>query len=86
MNQEYTMTTAEREMFEKSFRRPANYFRLSHPEQWGIDAALGILDWSGKGMSEDDLERFQAHYAGKAESPDENSGEPVYQEDPEKVK
>ena len=35
----------EREMFEKSFERPAVFFKLSEERQWDIDAALGILDW-----------------------------------------
>jgi hypothetical protein len=52
----------EREMLEKSFQRPSNFFRLSEREQWRIDTRLGILDWSGQGLSEEDLERFSAHY------------------------
>jgi hypothetical protein len=34
---------SEREMFEKSFKRPSNYF--SFQDQWDIDKYLGILDW-----------------------------------------
>lgn len=52
----------EREMFEKSFERPRNYFKLSHREQWEIDDRLGILDWEGKGLTPKDIERFEAHY------------------------
>lgn len=52
----------ERMMFEKSFLRPSNYFRLSDEEQWRIDERLGILDWEGEGLSEEDLARFRRHY------------------------
>jgi hypothetical protein len=52
----------EREMFERSFRRPKNFFSLSFEEQWWIDCYLGILDWEGEGLSEADRERFAAHY------------------------
>ena len=52
----------EREMFEKSFERPRNYFKLSSDEQWAIDKKLGILDWKGDGLSKEDVDRFYAHY------------------------
>lgn len=52
----------EREMFEKSFQRPANYFKLSSERQWEIDKSLGILDWMGKDLSEEDVKRFKKHY------------------------
>jgi hypothetical protein len=52
----------EREMFEKSFQRPKNYFKLSARRQWEIDESLGILDWNGDGLSKEDIKRFQAHY------------------------
>lgn len=52
----------EREMFEASFDRPHNYFKLSEEAQWSIDAKLGILDWRGDGLSEEDRERFKVHY------------------------
>jgi len=52
----------EREMFEKSFERPKNYFELSEERQWQIDKSLGILDWSGEGLSKEDIERFKNHY------------------------
>jgi hypothetical protein len=52
----------EREMFEKSFQRPADYFKLSERRQWEIDSALGILDWEGTGLSQTDLKRFAEHY------------------------
>jgi len=52
----------EREMFEKSFQRPSNYFKLSEERQWEIDKNLGILDWIGNGLSKEDEKRFQEHY------------------------
>ncbi len=52
----------EREMFEKSFQRPNNYFELSSERQWEIDSNLGILDWIGLGLSKEDKERFNKHY------------------------
>jgi hypothetical protein len=52
----------EQEMFELSFHRPKNFFKLSAEEQWAIDKSLGILDWEGKSLSEEDMKRFQAHY------------------------
>lgn len=52
----------EREMFEKSFQRPSNFFELSSQQQWNIDKKLGILDWEGKGLSKDDIKRFKKHY------------------------
>lgn len=53
---------AERKMFELSFQRPKNYFHLTTEHQWQIDYNLGILDWQGQGLSEEDMERFRAHY------------------------
>lgn len=52
----------EREMFEKSFQRPSNYFELSLQRQWQIDDELGILDWKGEDLSEEDMIRFYKHY------------------------
>lgn len=52
----------EREMFEKSFQRPSNYFKLSAESQWAIDKELGILDWNGDDLSEEDERRFKEHY------------------------
>lgn len=52
----------EHEMFEKSFERPSNYFKLPPSEQWAIDRRLGILDWEGGNLSKDEKERFHAHY------------------------
>lgn len=49
-------------MFELSFGRPPNFFQLSEDLQWSIDAALGILDWEGENLSEEDKARFDAHY------------------------
>lgn len=52
----------EAEMFEKSFQRPKNYFRLSSQEQWAIDAKLGILDWEGADLTPEQEQRFKDHY------------------------
>ena len=52
----------EREMFEKSFERPRNFFHLSAEEQFRIDKELGILDWKGEGLSDEDKERFNRYY------------------------
>jgi len=56
------MSLTEREMFEKSFERPRNFFNISKEGQWSIDKRLGILDWGGEGLTEEDKERFYAHY------------------------
>lgn len=53
---------SEQEMFEKSFQRPKNYFKLEYSEQWEIDKRLGILDWKGAGLSEDETIRYYNHY------------------------
>jgi hypothetical protein len=53
------------EMFEKSFQRPTNYFKLSERQQWDIDANLGILDWEGGHLTEEEMIRFQNHYKKK---------------------
>lgn len=52
----------EREMFEKSFERPKDFFKLSSHAQWEIDSDLGILDWQGDDLTEEDIKRFKAHY------------------------
>lgn len=52
----------EREMFEKSFQRPKNYFRLSARGQWQIDSNLGILDWNGSDLTKEDKDRMDAYY------------------------
>ncbi len=52
----------EREMFEKSFSRPKNYFKLTPRRQWEIDEGLGILDWMGESLSKEDMKRFNKHY------------------------
>lgn len=54
---------SEKEMFEKSFLRPKNFFRLSGSEQYKIDKELGILDWVGDGLSKEEIERFEKHYS-----------------------
>lgn len=52
----------EREMFEKSFQRPSNYFKLSPQRQWEIDKLLGILDWMGSDLTIEDKIKFKNHY------------------------
>jgi len=52
----------EKEMFEKSFQRPKNYFRLTSERQWEIDKELGILDWKGNDLSIEEIERFRNYY------------------------
>lgn len=56
-----TLLTGQ-EMFEKSFERPHNFFKLSGQTQWIIDKRLGILDWNGTGLTEEQKERFENHY------------------------
>jgi len=53
---------SEREMFEQSFKRPKDYFKLDGRRQWEIDDELGILDWMGEGLDDEDRKRFEAHY------------------------
>ena len=52
----------EHEMFEKSFQRPKNYFKLSGERQWEIDKMLDILDWCGYNLTKEEKKRFQDHY------------------------
>jgi hypothetical protein len=52
----------EHEMFEKSFERPSNFFWLSPARQWEIDKELGILDWDGDDLTQEELTRYRAHY------------------------
>ncbi len=30
--------------------------------QWEIDKSLGILDWEGNDLSDEDIKRFKSHY------------------------
>lgn len=60
---------SEQEMFEKSFSRPTNYFKLSPERQWEIDDDLGILDWQGGNLTKEELDRFHAHYKIKPSKP-----------------
>jgi hypothetical protein len=55
----------EREMFEKSFERPSNYLKLSGKQRWAIDKRLGILDWAGVKLTEEDKKRLKNHYRDK---------------------
>ena len=54
----------EQQMFEKSFERPRDYFKLSAEAQWAIDKQLGILDWQGGNLTEAEKVRFKEHYIG----------------------
>lgn len=49
-------------MFEKSFSRPKNYFKLTPRRQWEIDDMLGILDWLGGNLTEEEKKRFDDYY------------------------
>lgn len=49
-------------MFEKSFQRPKNFLNLSPEVQWAIDKSLGILDWEGTDLNEEECERIRQHY------------------------
>lgn len=63
MLKKYSMT--EQQMFEKSFERPKNYFKLSPERQWEIDKELGILDWNGSNLTKEEIKRFKDHYVCK---------------------
>ncbi len=52
----------EQEMFEKSFDRPRNFFKLSPERQWEIDKGLGILDWEGNNLTKEEIKRFKEYY------------------------
>jgi len=52
----------EQEMFEKSFERPKNYFKLSAKRQWKIDSDLGILDWIGDNLTTEEKNKFYDYY------------------------
>lgn len=52
----------EFKMYELSFKRPKNYFKLDERAQWRIDAKLGILDWKGDNLTKNELKRFHAYY------------------------
>lgn len=52
----------EKEMFERSFQRPSDYFDLPSGRQLEIDKELGILDWEGEGLTEEDYKRIRDHY------------------------
>ncbi len=57
----------QQEMFEQSFKRPSNYFKLSPERQWEIDDDLGILDWEGGNLTPEEKQRFKKHYDIKVE-------------------
>jgi len=51
-----------RRMFNRSFQRPKDFFKLSASEQWAIDKRLGILDWDFHGWTQQDKDRYDYHY------------------------
>lgn len=53
----------EREMFEESFKRPSYFFSLTPEHQWSIDSRLGILDWKGEDLTDEDRLRYKKHYS-----------------------
>lgn len=56
------MDEQNQEMYELSFKRPRDYFKLSSQTQWEIDKSIGILDWDGSKMTEEERSRFNKHY------------------------
>lgn len=52
----------QKQMFEASFERPSDFFELDTEVQWAIDKSLGILDWEGGNLSEEEKQRFKDHY------------------------
>lgn len=54
----------EDQMFEASFKRPKNFFKLDSDSQWRIDERLGILDWRGGNLTVEQNKRFHEHYKG----------------------
>lgn len=54
---------SQREMFDRSFERPSNFYELPEEEQWALDKRLGILDWyAGSELTPDDVKRYRSHY------------------------
>jgi hypothetical protein len=52
----------EDQMFEISFERPSDFFKLPPHVQWEIDKRLGILDWFGDDLTKAEKQRFLNHY------------------------
>lgn len=57
-----TMSEQNQRWYEESFKRPANFFQLSAEDQWAWDKSLGILDWDGSQMTDEEYERYRKHY------------------------
>jgi len=53
---------SQEQMYHQSFKRPKNFFKLPPREQWEIDKRLGILDWDGRNLSNEQLEKIINHY------------------------
>jgi len=45
---------------------------LSGERQWEIDKELGILDWVGDNLTEEEKKRFQKHYNLKLKNGNKN--------------
>jgi hypothetical protein len=56
------------EMYEKSFERPRDYFKLSAAAQWEIDKRLGILDWEVENLTDAQKQRMFVYYWGDGDS------------------
>lgn len=56
------MCCTEADMFERSFQRPRNFYKLPPDEQWQIDKELGILDWVSGKRTPTEKKRFAEHY------------------------
>lgn len=60
------------EMYEKSFQRPKCFFFLTAQEQWDIDKELGILDWDGQGLTDEQKVRYAEYYHHTKEEVEHN--------------
>ena len=56
------MTPKDQEMYKKAFLRPKNFLNLTPEEQWKIDDNLGILDWDGSKMTDEERSKLYAHF------------------------
>jgi len=51
----------QRELGLRAFSRPKGYCNLSANTQWESDKMLGILDWDGTGLTEEELKQLKEH-------------------------
>lgn len=62
-------TDNKKELFEKTFQRPKNFFNLPVEKMLAIDKKLGLVDWSGWfDLTDKEKQRFRDHY-DKSETP-----------------